>query len=73
VDRPGLAAAQSPARKADKPAPGSAAPGAKKTVDKRASAARAPVTKRVQLAKTDPLAPLATGQSAKHRDKSAAQ
>jgi hypothetical protein len=31
------------------------------------------VTKRVQLAKTDPLAPLATGQSAKHRDKSAAQ
>jgi hypothetical protein len=73
VDRPGLAAAQSPARKADKPALGSAAPGAKKTVDKHASTPSAPVTKRVQLAKTDPLAPLAAGQSAKHRDKSAAQ
>ena len=74
MDRPGLAAAQSPARKgADKLALIKAPATAKKTVDKPAGAAAKSVTKPVQVAKTDPLAPLSAGQSAKHRDKPAAR
>jgi hypothetical protein len=54
MDQPGLAAAQTAAKKAvdaRQPAP-------KKIVDKPALASATPVTKPVRLAKTDPLAPL---------------
>ena len=57
ADRPGLAAAKSPARKAD------AKPADKKSVDKPVVAAAGSVTKPVRLAKTDPLAPLGDKRS----------
>ena len=61
ADKPGLAAAQSHAGKAVPRAP-TQVPDAKishkKSVDKPALAAARPMTKRVELAKTDPLAPL---------------
>jgi hypothetical protein len=63
-DRPGLAAAKlAAARVADK-----VAPAAKKSVDKPIVAAAKPVTKRVQLAKVDPLAPLADKHSGRSKD-----
>ena len=55
ADRPGLAAAQHQGIQ-------------KKSVDKPAIAAPAPVTKRVQIAKVDPLAPLPDRHSAKSKD-----
>lgn len=71
ADKPGLAAAKSSAAqshaqkpgaaKASKPAPAEhakATPSPKKSVDKPAVAAARPMTKKVELAKTDPLAPL---------------
>jgi len=77
MDRPGLAAAKSPAGKsairaqhpvklaalaiAAKPAP-------KKSVDKPQLGAAKPVTKRVQIAKTDPLAPLPEKHSGRSKD-----
>jgi len=69
ADKPGLAAAQSrqvkaaPARiaQASKAAP-------KKSVDKPALAAAKPMTKRIQLAKTDPLAPLPEKHSGRPKD-----
>ena len=61
ADKPGLAAAQSHAGKAAPRGP-TQVPDAKishkKSVDKPALAAARPMTKRVELAKTDPLAPL---------------
>jgi len=61
ADKPGLAAAQFHAGKAAPRAPAQV-PDAKishkKSVDKPALAAARPMTKRVELAKTDPLAPL---------------
>ena len=68
ADKPGLAAAQAhpagaPARVASM---SKAAP--KKSVDKPALAAAKPVTKRVQLAKVDPLAPLPVKHSSKPKD-----
>lgn len=61
ADKPGLAAAQSHAGKAA-PRASAQVPDAKishkKSVDKPALAAARPMTKRVELAKTDPLAPL---------------
>jgi hypothetical protein len=59
ADRPGLAAAKSPAGKAD------AKSAEKKSVDKPVVAAANSVTKPVRLAKTDPLAPLPDGRSSK--------
>lgn len=64
-DKPGLAAAQSSHPKA---APSLTKAANKKSVDKPSSAAAAPVTKRVQLAKVDPLAPLAEKHSGKPKD-----
>ena len=66
ADKPGLAAAKFPPAKsppthvvaAPKPAP-------KKTVDKPLLASAKPVTKHIQLAKTDPLAPLPDRHSRK--------
>ena len=61
ADKPGLAAAQSHAGKAAPRAPvqvPDAKISHKKSVDKPALAAARPMTKRVELAKTDPLAPL---------------
>ena len=67
ADRPGLAAAKSTAQKAGSKAD-------KKSVDKPAVAAARPVTKPVQLAKNDPLAPLPEKRSSKSsRDKPQAQ
>lgn len=61
TDKPGLAAAKSPHAK-DKAKPvlvaSAAKPAQKKSVDKPALASARPVTKRIQLAKVDPLAPL---------------
>ena len=54
VDQPGLAAAQSAARKALS----AAKPVSQKVVDKPAVAVARPMTRPVRLAKTDPLAPL---------------
>jgi hypothetical protein len=69
ADKPGLAAAKS---KTAKPAPQYASAAAKsqpkKSVDKPAIANSKPVTKRVQLAKTDPLAPLPEKHSGRSKD-----
>jgi len=70
TDRPGLAAAKSqPAKAIPAAHPASSAkPAAKKSVDKPQLATAKPVTKRVQLANTDPLAPLPARHSAKTKD-----
>jgi hypothetical protein len=47
--------------------------GSNKTVDKPRLAAAKPVTKPVQLAKTDPLAPLPAKQPAKAKDRATTQ
>ena len=68
VEKPGLAAAQSTAKKqAEKAVP---AP-AKKVVDKPVAVAAKPVTKAVRLAKVDPLAPLPGKHSATSKDSTA--
>ena len=59
ADRPGLAAAKSTAQSADRK------PADKKSVDKPAAIVARPMTKPVQLAKTDPLAPLPEKRSSK--------
>jgi len=73
ADKPGLAAAKStaPQSRAQRPASGQLAATskppaksiAKKTVDKPALAAARPMTKKVELAKSDPLAPLSDRHS----------
>jgi hypothetical protein len=69
VDKPGLAAAKSqPAKVAPVHVPDAAKPAQKKTVDKPALALARPVTKRVQVAKVDPLAPLPDKHSARPKD-----
>jgi hypothetical protein len=73
ADKPGLAAAQSHAAKAAaaKPALLHVADAKilhKKSVDKPALAATKPMTKRVQLAKTDPLAPIPEKHSSRPKD-----
>jgi hypothetical protein len=69
ADKPGLAAAQShPARTAPTHLAGASKPAQKKSVDKPALATAKPVTKRVQLAKADPLAPLPAKHSARPKD-----
>ena len=65
ADKPGLAAAKSTPAKAAPKAPATAQ---KKSVDKPAVAAARPVTKRVQLAKVDPLAPLPEKHSGKSKE-----
>jgi hypothetical protein len=69
ADRPGLAAAHS---KVAKPAPAQVADAAKisrkKSVDKPALGAAKPMTKRVHLAKTDPLAPLPEKHSGRTKE-----
>ena len=65
ADRPGLAAAKSPASKPRATADSAAS---KKSVDKAPATAARPVTKRVQLAKVDPLAPLPDKHSGRSRD-----
>ena len=71
-DRPGLAAAKSPAAKPPKVAPVHVADAShatrKKSVDKPALGSAKPMTKRVELAKTDPLAPLPDRHSGKTKD-----
>jgi hypothetical protein len=77
ADKPGLAAAQSKAAKlaklpAVKGAPTRLADASyakqKKSVDKPALVAAKPMTKRVEIAKTDPLAPLPVKHSGKTKD-----
>jgi hypothetical protein len=69
ADKPGLAAAKStPSKPAHEQASTAAKPQPKKTVDKLAVAHSQPVTKRVQLAKTDPLAPLPEKHSGRTKD-----
>ncbi|MGE5562535.1 MAG: hypothetical protein ACM3ZV_04420 [Bacillota bacterium] len=69
ADKPGLAAAKSqPAKSPSAHAAGAAAPAQKKSVDKLALAPAKPVTKRVQVAKVDPLAPLPARHSGKTKD-----
>jgi hypothetical protein len=63
-DKPGLAAAKPASHKV---AVEQVTKSQKKTVDKPAAAATAPVTKPVRLAKTDPLAPLPATHSTKPR------
>jgi hypothetical protein len=67
-DRPGLAAAKSPAAKPPKPTAHVADASRKKSVDKPALGSAKPMTKRVELAKTDPLAPLPDRHSGKTKD-----
>ena len=71
ADKPGLAAAQSKAL-APKAAPAHAATTAsvvkKKSVDKPGLGASQPMTKRVEIAKTDPLAPLPVKRAGKPKD-----
>jgi hypothetical protein len=74
ADKPGLAAAKSsaPKMRAPKPAKSELAPAsgpsAKKSVDKPATASTRPMTRKVELAKSDPLAPLPDRHSAKPKD-----
>jgi hypothetical protein len=74
ADKPGLAAAQSLSAKSKAPKAGAAQSAQaplqkqKKSVDKPALAAAKPVTKHVQLAKTDPLAPLPDKRPGKTKD-----
>jgi len=69
ADKPGLAAAKStPPKPAHEHASTAAKPHEKKTVDKPVVAHSQPVTKRVQLAKTDPLAPLPEKHSGRTKD-----
>jgi hypothetical protein len=67
ADKPGLAAAQSHGSK-PKPAAVHAADASKKSVDKPALGTAKPMTKRVQIAKVDPLAPLPEKHSGKPKD-----
>ncbi len=76
LDKPGLAAAKSPAQKAAakptaKPAVVASKTIDKKSVDKPALASAKQMTKPVRLAKTDPLAPLAAKHVAQSRENSA--
>ena len=69
ADKPGLAAAKStPAKPAHQQVSAAAKPQPKKSVDKPVAAHSVPVTKRVQLAKTDPLAPLPEKHSVRPKD-----
>jgi len=66
ADKPGLAAAKShPARSAPAQIAAAQKPTRKKSVDKPVLASAKPVTRHVQLAKTDPLAPLPDRHSRK--------
>jgi hypothetical protein len=72
VSKPGLAAAQSPARKvAEKTATAAAKTSAKKSVDKPAAQPAKTVTKPVRIAKVDPLAPLPGKHPGKLKDSTA--
>jgi hypothetical protein len=74
ADKPGLAAAKSSVgRPAEKAASATPKPAAKKSVDKPAVASAKPVTKPVQLAKNDPLAPLSDKHSRPSKDSTAAR
>ena len=72
ADMPGLAAAQAKPAKSTKVAPARIADASrakqKKSVDKPAAVASKPMTKRVEIAKTDPLAPLPVKHSGKTKD-----
>jgi hypothetical protein len=73
ADMPGLAAAQSrgvkaPAAKAPVRTADASASKQKKSVDKPSLGAAKPMTKRVQVAKTDPLAPLPDKHQGKTKD-----
>jgi hypothetical protein len=67
ADKPGLAAAQSSTAKPLHIAAAAQA-GQKKSVDKRTLGTAKPMTKRVAVAKTDPLAPLADKHAGKPKD-----
>jgi len=68
ADMPGLAAAKSRQANAASGLPGAVKPAQKKSVDKPALAMAKPMTKRVEVAKTDPLAPLADKHASKPKD-----
>lgn len=69
VDKPGLAAANQPARKKSAVQVAVAAkPARKKSVDKPALASAKPVTKHIEVAKVDPLAPLPAKHSGHSKD-----
>src|SRR5690349_4636400 len=68
ADKPGLAAAQSKPARAAPPKSADAKPSQKKTVDKPALAAAKPMTKHVELAKNDPLAPVPARHNGKTKD-----
>jgi hypothetical protein len=68
ADMPGLAAAKSQQANALSVHSEAAKPAQKKSVDKLALAAAKAMTKRVELAKTDPLAPLSDKHSGKTKD-----
>ena len=66
ADKPGLAAAKSPSAKtAAAHVAAASKPAQKKSVDKPVLASAKPATKRIQIAKTDPLAPLPDRHSRK--------
>ena len=74
TDRPGLAAVKTATKNAQsKPVLAPRKSTDKKSVDKLAAGAAKPVTKRVELAKNDPLAPLPEKHSAKSKDPTAAR
>jgi hypothetical protein len=69
ADKPGLAAAKSPPAKLASLHIADASKAAqKKSVDKPAAGAAKPMTKHVEVAKTDPLAPLPEKRSSKPKD-----
>ena len=68
TDRPVTAAKPARLASADKPGLAAAKPAQKKSVDKPAPVAAKPVTKHIQLAKVDPLAPLPARHSGHSKD-----
>lgn len=68
ADKPGLAAAQSSPSKGSQVRVADAKAAQKKSVDKPALAHPKPMTKRVEVAKTDPLAPVPEKHSGKTKD-----
>jgi hypothetical protein len=68
TDRPVTAAKPALFKSADKPGLAAAQPAKKKSVDKPSPAAAKPVTKHIQIAKVDPLAPLPAKHSGHSKD-----
>jgi hypothetical protein len=73
TDRPVTAAKPASGKSVETPGLAAAKSRDKKSVDKTDLTSAKPVTKPVRIAKTDPLAPLPTKQSAKLKDRTTAQ